>query len=70
MWVYPLPGSPPAADGLQASSPPSQQHRGLGHLEAKLRVEKERSPNVQQANLREGDKTMNSHAKLDAYFCS
>lgn len=53
MWVCPLPGSPPAADGLQASSPPSQQNRGLGQLEAKFLVERERSPNVQQANLRE-----------------
>lgn len=52
MWVYPLPGSPPAADGLQASSPSSQQHRGLGQLKVNLLVEREGFPDLQQTNLR------------------
>lgn len=58
MWAYPLPGSLPATDGLQASSPPSQQHRGLGQLKANLLVEREGFPNLQQAASGKGGESI------------
>lgn len=53
MWVYLLPGSLPAADGLQAGKTSSQQHKGLGQVKANLLVKREGFPNLQQASLRE-----------------